>query len=521
MIFSTKFKKNLFLIYGIGEFDEKSEKHSLQFYTAQSKIDRKENLKKEKRRDSEIMYKEQIDHYIDTHKEEMIEDLKTLIRIDSQKTEAKPGMPYGEGPAKAIAAAQEMMERVGFTTRNYENHVVTADFSDKEKQLDILAHLDVVPVTDDWTVTKPFEPLVVGDRIYGRGTSDDKGPAIAAFYAMKAIKELNIPLQKNVRLILGADEECGSSDLDYYYGIEEEAPMTFTPDADFPVINIEKGRLAKEWKASFEKSDQLPKIVSVDGGDKANVVPGRAKAVVEGFELELVAHRAKEAEKETKATFAIEEENGKIKINCKGQAAHASAPEGGVNAVTALLTLLASLPAADSEGFRKLQSVAKLFPHNDHQGEALGVCMQDEISGKITVCFSVFHYEETCLRGEFDSRAPICANDENLTEVIRSKFAEEGIKMEKGKMIPPHHVPADSPFVKTLLGSYERYTGIKGKPLAIGGGTYVHNLKRGVAFGCEDPAVDNHMHGDDEFMLLDVLFMSAKIFADAIIKLCK
>lgn len=466
------------------------------------------------------MYREQIDRYIDTHKEEMIEDLKTLVRIDSQRTAAREGMPYGEGPAKALAAAKEMMERAGFVTRNYENHVVTADFSDKEKQLDILAHLDVVPVTDDWTVTKPFDPLVVGDRIYGRGTCDDKGPAIAALYAMKAIKELNIPLQKNVRLILGADEECGSSDLEYYYGMEEEAPMTFTPDADFPVINIEKGRLSKEFTASFERGEQLPKVVSADGGDKSNVVPGRAKAVLEGFQKEAVQQKIKEAEQMTKASFSVTEEDGKLIVSCKGQSAHASAPEGGVNAVTALFTLLASLPAAKSAGFEKLQSVAKLFPHNDHQGEALGVSMEDEISGKITVCFSVFHYDETSLRGEFDSRAPICANDENLTKVIREKFAAAGIEMEAGEMTPPHHVPGDSPFVKTLLSSYERYTGIKGKPLAIGGGTYVHDLKRGVAFGCEDPSVDNHMHGDDEFMLLDVLFMSAKIFADAIVKLC-
>ena len=108
-------------------------------------------------------------------------------------------------------------------------------------------------------VTKPFDPVVVNDRIYGRGTCDDKGPAIAALYAMKAIKELKIPLKKNVRLILGSDEECGSSDLDYYYSIEEEAPMTFTPDADFPVINIEKGRLSKEFRVSFEKDSALPR----------------------------------------------------------------------------------------------------------------------------------------------------------------------------------------------------------------------------------------------------------------------
>ena len=142
----------------------------MQFPNVRVKIDEKENSEKG---DKRTMYKDQIDNYIDSHKEEMIEDLKTLVRINSQKMDPKEGMPYGEGPAKALAAAKEMMEKAGFLTRNYENHVVTADFSEKEKQLDILAHLDVVPATDGWTVTKPFDPVVVNDRIYGRGTCDD------------------------------------------------------------------------------------------------------------------------------------------------------------------------------------------------------------------------------------------------------------------------------------------------------------------------------------------------------------
>ena len=103
---------------------------------------------------------------------------------------------------------------------------------------------------------------------------------------------------------------------------------------------------------------------------------------------------------------------------------------------------------------------------------------------------------------------------------MKEKLAEHGIGMDDNKMVKPHCVPGDSDFVKTLLGSYERYTGIKGEPLSTGGGTYVHELERGVAFGCMVPEVDNHMHGDDEFMVIDQLVMSAKIFADAIIKVC-
>lgn len=100
--------------------------------------------------------------------------------------------------------------------------------------MDVLAHLDIVPAGDGWTVTEPFVPVVKDGKIYGRGTADDKGPAIAALYAMRAVKELGIPVKKNVRLILGTDEECGSSDIRHYYSVEEEAPMTFSSGRQLP-----------------------------------------------------------------------------------------------------------------------------------------------------------------------------------------------------------------------------------------------------------------------------------------------
>ena len=118
----------------------------------------------------------------------------------------------------------ELAKEAGFSVTNYDNYVMAADLGPQPAELDILAHLDVVPVSDSWTVTQPFEPLVKDGKIYGRGTADDKGPAVAALYAMKAIKELGIPLKKGVRLILGTDEECGSSDLEYYYARKRKRP---------------------------------------------------------------------------------------------------------------------------------------------------------------------------------------------------------------------------------------------------------------------------------------------------------
>lgn len=486
------------------------------------------------------MYKEKIDAYIDSKKEEMLSDLEQLIAINSQKGEPLPGKPFGEGPAEAIAAAEALMNRYGLKTTNYENYVVTGDFSEQEKGLDVLAHLDVVPVTDTWTVTEPFVMKIQDGRIYGRGSSDDKGPAIAALYAIRAIKELNIPLKKNVRLILGSDEECGSSDLVYYYKKESEAPCTFTPDAEFPLINIEKGRLEAHFHAQFSDTVQLPCVLSLRSGDKANVVPQKAQIFIAGLEGGILNQKTAELSEELAVDFAVSElkesslespVKGSVeklcsegvpiyKVDVMGKAAHASTPQEGKNALTAALRLISRLPLADTEQTRALRALDVLFPYEDVCGKSLGIYREEAQSGAVTLCFSILNCTIEGLQGVFDARLPIGCDEENTKKPVAEALAAKGITMEDVPMIRPHCVPGDSQFVKTLLGSYQRYTGETGQPMSTGGGTYVHELERGVAFGCAMPGVDNHMHGDDEFMELDVLLMSAKIFADSIIKIC-
>lgn len=468
----------------------------------------------------DLTYKEKIDAYIEAKRDEMLEDLSTLVRIDSQKGPAADGKPFGEGPGRVLQEAEKLMRKCGLRTRNYENYVVTGDFSDAEKELDILAHLDVVPVTKDWTVTQPFEPKIVDGRIYGRGTSDDKGPAVAALYALRAIRELGIPLKKSVRVILGSDEECGSSDLEYYYGQEQEAPYSFTPDCDFPVINIEKGRMEGKFSASFQDGLQLPGVVRLQSGDKINVVPQRASFVVAGLGRDVLEEAAARVCGETGVSFELSEENDGIRVDARGQAAHASTPADGKNALTASLHLIAGLPLAKSQGFAALQALAELLPWQDTCGKTLGIFREEERSGAVTVCFSIIDYSADGLTGAFDARLPIGCTEENTRKPVLAAFAARGIAMEDEPMTQPHCVSGDSAFVRTLLESFERWSGIHGEALSTGGGTYVHDLERGVGFGCTMPGVDTHMHGDDEFMDIDTLLMSAKIFADAVIHIC-
>lgn len=466
-------------------------------------------------------YRDKIHEFIIEHKEEMIEDAKRLIRINSTRMEPEEGMPFGLGPAKVLETAGEILSSYGFPIRNYDNYVITADFNEKEPNLDILAHLDVVPAGNDWTITDPFEPVVQDGKLYGRGSADDKGPAVAVIYAMRAIKELKIPLETGVRLILGADEESGSSDISYFYTKSQPSLMTISPDAAFPVINIEKGILIGKFTGSYELEKKYPYILSVDAGNTFNVIPQRAHARLVGLSETIIASYASAITKEIQIHFTITKENDLITIEAEGISAHGSEPYKGNNALTGLLYLLSKLPLSDTRANNFVRLYSQLFPHGDYYGKALGIDLEDCESGKTTISFDIFHMDEMSLSGCFDCRTSIVANEENTTWVLESAIANTGLIPEKMSIYPPHYVPTDSKLVQVLLNSYRKFTGREETPIATGGGTYVHSITNGVAFGCAVKEIDNHMHGPDEFMHIDQMLLSAEIYADAMISLCE
>lgn len=465
------------------------------------------------------MLKERLEEYFARHRQEMVEDICRLVRIDSVKGEARPGQPFGPGPAAALDAAMDMARSMGFATRNWDGYVGTVDYGPGPRQLDMLAHLDVVPVGNDWTVTTPFAPVEKDGLLYGRGTADDKGPAVAALYALRAVKDLGIPLQRSARLILGTDEESGSADIAHYYATEAEAPMTFSPDADYPVINIEKGRAQGNFTAHWEESSALPRLVSFHAGTRANVVPGVADAVVAGLPADEIRSAAKAVTDEIGVSFELAETEEGTAIHAAGESSHASEPMHGNNALTGLMTLLCRLPLAEDGATARIRALAGIFPHGDSRGAAAGIARDHAESGPTTLACTVLHLEGTELNGQFDGRTAIGATRENTADVLTAKMAERGITLDC-RCRPEHYVPADAPIVRELLKCYEEYTGKKGEPLAIGGGTYVHHLKNGVAFGCAMPGVDNRMHGADEFAVVDDLILSAQMFAQAIVDLC-
>lgn len=459
--------------------------------------------------------------WVNAHREQMVSDICELIRVKSCRGEAAENAPFGDGPAAALAAAEKIAARMGLKMTNYANYVGTFDLSDRPQKLAILAHLDVVPEGDGWSVCKPYEPVVTEGRIYGRGSADDKGPAIAAMYALAAAKELGGELPFSTRLILGTAEETGSEDLQYYFSKEKAPEMSFSPDADYPLINLEKGSYSPLFGAKWEQSSALPRVSRLHGGTVNNIVPRTAWALVNGLDAQTVKTAADKAAAATGVSFEVSDCDGGIKISAVGVSAHASTPEKGNNAQTALIALLNRLPLADCGSSRALSALEKVFPHGDTEGRAVGIAQSDEISGALTLNFGIIELDENGCSCRFDSRLPVCCNAANTLEPVCAALESAGLTVfERGALNPPHFTPPDSRLVKTLLDIYTDATGKKGECLAIGGGTYVHHIEGGVAFGCADPEVDNRMHGADEFALIDALTNSCAMFCEAILRLC-
>ena len=465
------------------------------------------------------MYKEQIEAYFEDKQQMLVDAVCRLVAIDSVEGDSAPGAPFGPGPAAALDEALKLAEEWGLTATNHEGYVGTADLNDQEDALHILGHLDVVAPGEGWTVTEPYSPKVVGDMIYGRGTDDDKGPLVASLLAMKAVKDLGIPLTKNCRCILGTNEESGSGDIAWYFARHPFAPATFSPDSGFPVVNTEKGGLKPLFTAQWPVQAELPRLAWLHGGIRINVLPGDASAALEGLSIHEVQPAARDITARTGITFSFGEEDGLTVIRAKGTGSHAAWPEGGNNAITGLIALLCILPLADGPCKNYLNALNTLMPHGDYYGKAIGIAQEEPISGKLTVAFTLLEITDTGLKGLFDSRVPLCATEDNCLKIAKASFEAKGFTFE-GHQHAPHHTPADSPFVQTLLKRYEQYTGLKGECLSTGGGTYVHEIPGGVAFGCTLPGFDTHLHGADERVKISDLMLSAKLFAHIIIDLC-
>lgn len=457
-------------------------------------------------------------NYLKEHTEDILADLFDIIKIPSVATEGTPDKPYGEKCAEAVDYIMGLSRREGMEVKNYDYYAATATYGSNPEKLGILTHLDIVPAGDGW-VFDPFFMTRHDGKVYGRGIADDKGCAIMSIWAIKAIKELGIPLKHGVRLVFGSGEEVGCKDLEYYLKKEKMPPYVFSPDAHFPIINTEKGRYCGEFSAPYDNYIDGPQVVRFEGGSTVNVVPRVCTATVRGISVEALQKAIRKLKRRFDLTYTFEEKGTDINIRFEGRSAHASTPEGGVNAVTAMLSLISILPLG-GRAFELLSTINSIFPHADYYGEAAGAQVSDEISGNSTYSLDILKCENGRIEGAFDARTSLNATYENTVYPLKDKFNNAGIHLKKADMMPAHHVDAQSDFIKILGRAYEKYTGLKSECIAMGGITYVHNIENAVAFGPLMQDTDAHIHGANEFMLIDDIIKATAIFARAIVEIC-
>jgi succinyl-diaminopimelate desuccinylase len=450
-----------------------------------------------------------LDLIVESLREPLVQTLQKWVRINSIKGESAPNAPFGLAVRKILDIALADCRDLGFEVRDIDGYAGDAQMGQGEDVLGILAHLDIVPAGDGWK-TDPFGGEVVDGRIYGRGTNDDKGPAVAALYAMKAVHMAGIPLNKRVRLILGCDEESGMEDMKYYQTHADMPSTGFSPDACFPVINTEKGLY--HLKLSGPAAKEGLKVLCIEAGQRPNVIPGLAQAYVTGD-----ADTVRKVEEFSRAAgYSVAAEclpDGRVKISAQGVAGHAAMPEMAKNAICRLLKALENLGVQGP--LLRLAQVIGL----EYDGTSLNIAVSDKLSGALTLNLGILRADEQNVEATIDIRYPVMASPEAILKSITAAVAPAGLTVSEAAFKQPHHVPESSVLVQSLLSAYHEVTGRPKEAIAIGGGTYARCLKEGVAFGSLFPEDEELAHQAGEYMTIDGLMANVKIFTRAIVKL--
>ena len=425
------------------------------------------------------------DNWLEDHKEELIETLREAVHFRTLEGPAEEGAPFGRTVKECLDFVLAKASGLGLEAKSLDGYCGIVDAGEGEEMLGILGHLDVGPEGTGWD-HEPYGAEIVDGKIFGRGTIDDKGPAIASLFALKAVCSSGMKFRRRVRIIFGCNEETNMGCLKHYKEVERIPDMSFSPDGEYPVTNSEKTILHCTYKASFKSA------ISMSVGEAANVVPGYAEARITN--------------------------NGITKlVSADGKIAHASLPNEGINA---LQRLFLELRKEDLSGKDRvvIDTLCDAFK-TEYYGESLGLDKEDA-SGRLTLNVGVIRWNEDGFELTLDLRCPVTLPECYIRERIELALAATGGKIVRWDFRPGFSIPDDSEIVSKLLKVYKNRTGqTDAKPKKIGGGTYARELPNAVSFGPEGYMCEASCHVANEFISIDQLMMNAKMIADAIIAL--
>ncbi|KGX84042.1 dipeptidase PepV [Pontibacillus marinus] len=448
-----------------------------------------------------------------------LDRLKELLQIPStyDETSIREGAPYGENIQKALEYALSLGEKEGFSVKDIDGYAGHIEWGKGEELIGILGHLDVVPAGEGWT-NGPFDPVVKEGKLFARGAQDDKGPVMAAFLAMKWLKDIGVEPQKRVRLILGTDEERNWGCMKHYFAKEEMPKVGFSPDAQFPVIHAEKGLLDLDVTKNLDmdQSHATAQLLHLQGGERLNMVPYRAQASLkwegEGDPISLFEDFIQQTPYDGKADM----DGDQLHITLTGKSAHAMEPNNGHNAFLGITSFLKELPFSNSI-LSVLYWIEEAFQSS--RGEGLGIACEDNVSGPLTVNVGTAVLKDGDLTLGLNIRYPVTKDFQEWFQIFESNMNDHEARIHVIEHLEAIHMAKDHPFVEKLLDIYNRNANEQAEPLAIGGATYARALNQGVAYGAMFSHSPDTAHNADEHILIEDLMEAAYIYAEAIYEL--
>ena len=456
----------------------------------------------------DVQLRTAVDEFVERNREALLADIKRLVDIPSVEGTPAPGKPFGEGPAAALEEALKMAAEMGLETNNCEGYMGWAQLKgESDRQIATITHLDVVPQGNGWTAD-PFDMQVKEDWIIGRGVADDKGPSVLCLYALKFLKEHNIPLRYTVRALLGANEETGMKDVDYYLEHYPAPAFCFSPDAEFPLCNGEKGGFNGEIVSEPLGEGNL---LEFTGGVAHNVVPDRASCLVKA-DFQTLQERE---------GITLEQENGAVRIRGWGKGGHAAMPQGTVNAIGLIVEYLLDNQLCTPKETAFLERLRKLYQATD--GSGVGVAASDDAFDPLTIIGGMIVLKDGRLRQDLDSRFPTSITGQEIEARLNQAFEGCG-HVEGASWREPFYISADAEPIQALLKTYNEVTGEDAKPFTMGGGTYARHFPCAVSFGPERadtvlPEFGGPMHGANEAAQISRLLEALKIYILSLVRL--
>ncbi|MEG0977772.1 MAG: Sapep family Mn(2+)-dependent dipeptidase [Bacilli bacterium] len=436
------------------------------------------------------------------YEKEALETMCDLVKINSVYDEhtSSAEMPYGTGVNTALTFMKNIASKYGLKANIVGGRAIEIMFGSSGQEVGIFGHLDVVPVSGVWRFP-PFSATSADGKIFGRGTSDDKGPLIASFFAVIALYQNGLIDDYKVRIVAGGDEERGSSCLEYYFNVAKKSHVDcgFTPDGDFPLIYGEKGITNYTLRG---KIDLGTEIISIKSGDAPNIVIPRADVVVRNTE-DFVAYL-----NEKKVKFEVKDNV----ISFIGKAAHGSLPQNGINAGLIALSCLGDFYKNDV-----LTLLANQYLDGD--GKFLNEFYSSKNLGETTYNAGIINYNGKILEMIINFRFPETVNAKNVIEKIQQKSP---LPIFVGDISKVLYFEPDDIMVQTLFKAYQEETGDYKNPIkTIGGGTYAKEAKNILAFGSAFPGRVDNIHDVDEKINLEDFYKSMYIYARGIYDLGK